>query len=461
MPDREKDDTGYFGPGYFFVGLFGIYLLILGMLKQDMFLRIAIFGPILIGGAGVFLLMLTIDVRHGLSSALQSSTSSLVPRLSAKEHSRLLSFLLLFCGFNFAWISTIFLPRNAPSLFGIFLFCSATVLPLFIGRTISKSSHLFPTDFIKSESVEEFHKITNILLSDNREGLNSRQESMIFEQKKKFRDHVFDLKNNETVWETIISRLELSSRNSKRLHNDILKLFSKKGQEYYTYVLNNDLELKETELSTIEAEFLMESISDLLLFIAQQKEASNTLKWQLGKLLYQYMSTYNPDKNTRFAMPLIQTSKTKEKAHRDQVEPLYAKILVEYADSKERIWDPWFVCTLQGRLLELNSVLTADEHKKILKIGKGIRKNKIAPKWFKSVLAFVENLPEISSQPHFEVLSSMKFTSINSWPDLGGGDVSEEEFTSFSETILSNLPIKGKTLVDQVLILMLILSSSS
>jgi hypothetical protein len=284
---------------------------------------------------------------------------------------------------------------------------------------------------------------------------------MIFEQKKRFRDHVFDLTNNQTVWETTISRLELGSRNSKRLQDDILKLFSKKGQEYYTYVRNNDMELKETEISTIEAEFLTESISDMLFFIAQQKEASNTLKWQLGELLYRYMSTYNPKKNTQFAIPLIQTSKTTEKTHRDQAHLLYAKILVEYADSNERIWDPWFVCTLQGRLMELKSVLTADEHKQLLNIGKGIKKSKIASKWFKSVLAFVENLPEISSQSHLEALSSMKFTSINSWPDLGGRDVSEEEFTSFSEPILSNLPIKRKTLVDQVLILMLILSSSS
>ena len=52
MLDQERDNYGHFGPGYFFFGLFGIYLLILGILKEDMFLRIAIFGPILIAGEG-------------------------------------------------------------------------------------------------------------------------------------------------------------------------------------------------------------------------------------------------------------------------------------------------------------------------------------------------------------------------------------------------------------------------
>ena len=460
MPKQEREDVGHFGPGYFFFGLFGIYLLILGMLKEDIFLRIAIFGPILIGGAGVFLLMLTIDIRHGLSSALQSATASLVPRLTDKERSRLLSFLLLFCGLNFAWISTIFLPRNAPYLFGIFLFCSATVLPLFIGKTISKSSHLFSTDFIKSESVEEFQKVTNILLSDTQEGLNSRQSSMILEQKKRFRDHVFDLSSNEMVWKTTLERLELSTGSPRRLRNDILKLFSKEGQEYYSYVIENSMGLKETELSIIEAEFLMDSISDILILIAREKGVSNALKWQLGELLSQYMSTYHSTKNTLLAMPLIQTSKTIEKKIRDQTNQLYSRLLIEYADSDERNWDPWFVCTLQGRLMELNGILTIDEHKQLLEIGKKIKKNKIANRWFKSVLAFVEQLSDISSQFHVKLISSKEFTSLNAWPGLSERDVSEEEFVSFSEPILSQLPLKHKTLVDQLMMLMLILSSN-
>ena len=95
-------------------GLFGIYLLILGILKEDMFLRIAIFGPILIAAAGIFLLMLTIDIRHGLSSALQSTISSFVP-YDIQRTLKVAKFFTSFTGLNFAWISTIFLPRNAPS----------------------------------------------------------------------------------------------------------------------------------------------------------------------------------------------------------------------------------------------------------------------------------------------------------------------------------------------------------
>lgn len=460
MLDQERDNYGHFGPGYFFFGLFGIYLLILGILKEDMFLRIAIFGPILIAGAGIFLLMLTIDIRHGLSSALQSTISSFVPRMTYKERSRLLSFLLLFTGLNFAWISTIFLPKNAPSFFGIFLFCSAAVLPLFIGKTISKSSHLFSTDFIRSESVEEFQKVTNILLSDTREGLNSRQKSMIQEQKKRFRDHVFDLSNNDMVWKNTLERLALSKASSTRLRKEILKLFSKEEQEYFSFVVENSMEIKEAEMSTIEAEFLMDAISDVLLLVAREKEVGNGLKWQLGVLLCQYMSTYHSTKNTRLAMPLIQTSKTTEKKIRELTNQLYSRLLIEYADSDERNWDPWFVCTLQGRLMELNGALTVDEHKQILEIGKGTKKNKIAKLWFKSVLSFVEQLSDISSQNQVNMISSKKFTTLNAWPGLAQRNLSEEEFSSFSEPILSQLPLKRKTLVDQLLILMLILSSN-
>ena len=110
--------------------------------------------------------------------------------------------------------------------------------------------------------------------------------------------------------------------------------------------------------------------------------------------------------------------------------------------------------------MELNGALTVDEHKQILEIGKGTKKNKIAKLWFKSVLSFVEQLSDISSQNQVNMISSKKFTSLNAWPGLAQRNLSEEEFSSFSEPILSQLPLKRKTLVDQLLILMLILSSN-
>ena len=105
---------------------------------------------------------------------------------------------------------------------------------------------------------------------------------MIQEQKKRFRDHVFDLSNNDMVWKNTLERLALSKASSTRLRKEILRLFSKEEQEYFSFVVENSMEIKEAEMSTIEAEFLMDAISDMLLLVAREKEVSNGLKWQLG-----------------------------------------------------------------------------------------------------------------------------------------------------------------------------------
>ena len=163
MTASNSNTVSSFGTGYFFLGLVGVYLLVLGLLKQDNLLRIAVFGPLLTGAFGLFLLMLTVDWRHGLSSTLQSATSTFFHRLSLKESSRLLSVIILFLSLNLVWLSAFLLPRNAPSMFGFALLSAAGLAPLLIGKFVSSSTKLLPSTFGDEERSEEFERISNAL----------------------------------------------------------------------------------------------------------------------------------------------------------------------------------------------------------------------------------------------------------------------------------------------------------
>ena len=443
-----------FGPGYFFLGLVGVYFLLMGLLKQDNFLRIAVFGPLLTAALGVFLIMLSVDWRHGLSSTLQSATSSSFHRLSLKESSRLLNIFILFLTLNLVWLSAFLLPRNAPSMFGVTLLFAAGIAPLLAGKFLASSSSIFPPNIGDAEQTDEFERINNALLSNAGHRLIKRQRLMLVDQQERFRTHLRQVSSDSASWSKLLDRLESAAvRDTESLRAQFLESFSTEAMPYFSYILQNKSGLGENERYLIEANFLVDALAELLMKVAGEDKRDARLQWAVGWVLSKYLSLLQDT-------TLLNIDRGAITSHKiwDQEPILYAQVLELMSDSDKRTWDPWFLCMYQKRLTKMLSELTANEASKIMKAGQVLELSPMILAWQSCILDLLLNTPETSSILRKPSLSSSIYSSLDGWPGLAEQSLDAAAFKTVAEPILSDLPLNQKTFTQQLLMLMLVLS---
>ena len=454
MSENTGNNEPSFGTGYFFLGLVGVYLLLMGLLKQDSILRIAVFGPLLTAAFGVFVIMLSVDWRHGISSTLQSATSSFFHRLSHKESSRLLNVLILFLTLNLVWLSAFFLPRNAPSMFGITLLFAAGLSPLLAGKFLSSSSHILPTNLGEAERTEEFERISNILLSNDGHRLIKRQKLMLLDQQERFRTHLRELSSDSPSWSKLLDRLESAAiRGPESLRSELLESFSAEAMPYFSYFLQSNGGLGKNEQYLIEANFLIDSLAELLRRVAGENKRDARLQWSLGWVLSKYLSSLQDT-------TLINIDRGAITSHKiwDHEATLYAQVLELMANSDKSNWDPWFLCMYQKRLTKMLSELTGKQASDVMKAGRALESDPIILAWQSCILDMLQNTPETSSIRRKPMLSSSIYTSPNGWPGLAEQNVDPSAFKAIADPVLSALPVKQKTFTQQLLMLMLVLS---
>ena len=442
-----------FGTGYFFLGLVGVYLLLMGLLKQDSILRIAVFGPLLTAALGVFLIMLSVDWRHGLSSTLQSGTAALFHRLSLKESSRLLDVFIVLLTLNLVWLSAFFLPRNAPSMFGITLLFAAGLAPLLAGKILSSSPNMLPVNLGEVEQTEEFERISNALLSNTGHRLIQRQKLMLLDQQERFRSFLKDVSSDSASWSKLLDQLESAAiRNPQSLRSQLLDFFSSEAMPYFRYFRRNNTRYGENERYLIEANFLTDSLAELLMKVAVERKRDARLQWSLGWVLSRYLSSLQ-DTTLNIDRGAIGSHKIW-----DHEPILYAQVLELMSDSDQRHWDPWFLCMYQIRLTKMLSELTGNQASKIMKTGRALEPDPIILAWQSSILDMLLNTPETSSLQRKSSLSSNFYASLDGWTGLAERNVDPAAFKVIAGPLLSDLPLKQKTFTQQLLILMMVLS---
>ena len=454
MSENTGNPETSFGTGYFFLGLVGVYLLLMGLLKQDNILRIAVFGPLITAAMGVFLVMLSVDWRHGLSSSLQSATSAFFHRLSLKESSRLLNVFIVFLTFNLVWLSAFFLPRNAPSMFGITLLFAAGLSPLLAGKFLSSSSNLIPTNVADAERTEEFERISNALLSNDGHRLIKRQKLMLLDQQERFRAHLRELSSDSTSWSKLLGRLESAAkRDPESLRSQLLDSFSSEAMPYFSYFLKNNSGLGENERYLIEANFLTESLAELLLKVASEKRRDARLQWSLGWVLSRYLFSLQDT-------TLLNIDRGAISSHKiwDHEPILYAQVLELMSNADSRNWDPWFLCMYQKRVTKMLSELTGKQASDIMKAGRALEPDPIVLAWQSCILDMLLNTPESSSTQRKHSLSSSIYASLDGWPELAEQNVDPAAFKAIAAPVFSGLSLKQMTFTQQLLMLMLVLS---
>ena len=125
-----------FQPIPFMVTGFSLILMMMGLFRNDVFLNIATWGPIMIFNLGVFIQVWSIEYYHQLSVQLDSIVLS---RFTIKNDEQrgaegvltifLLLFGLLLIGFSVQAIQT-----SSSTTFAIILFTAAIIFGLFVGR---------------------------------------------------------------------------------------------------------------------------------------------------------------------------------------------------------------------------------------------------------------------------------------------------------------------------------------
>jgi len=457
MRENENVEAGYFGVGFFFLGIFGMYFLVSGLMKQDLIFRIAVFGPLLAAALGLFIVLFSVDLRHNLSSSLLAFLSARFPRMSDKERSRMLDLLLLFFIGNMAWLSGYLLPLNQPSAFGITLFLAVTFLSLFFGKWLSSSRLSSSLLFDNAEPDIEFTKIANALLSDAQHGLNPRQRMMVTEQQVAFRHRLLDIENSP-VWARTVKSMNAVSSNKEQLRKKLLNFHASESEALFTFVVNNRGEFKPYELRLLEAEFLIESLSEMLNKLAKDVEASDQLRWNFGSLLGEYMARYHAQRDSKSGLPPIEAGGQSTHKIWGHAERLFSKVLDLDSTSLHRNWDPYFLCSFQKRLTEMLSVLTHEEKKQIMEIGRKQKPTEVETSWFRSVYFLLGAISSSSLPRTSGMLSSVDFLRLDVWPRMMEESIGQTEFERIAKPILTQLPLQGKTFVHQLLMLILVLS---
>ena len=87
-------------PQYLVGGIAIFFLLLTSLLKQDLLLRIAVYGPILTGAFAMLLMVAIIDARHGLSGAIESRLKTRFFRLSDLNSNLLLLSVLFMLSYQ-------------------------------------------------------------------------------------------------------------------------------------------------------------------------------------------------------------------------------------------------------------------------------------------------------------------------------------------------------------------------
>ncbi len=189
-------------PHYMIIGLCLFFILLSSVFKQDLVLRIAVYGPLISGSFALLLMVATIDIRHGLSSTIESKLRSRFFKLEIKSFKILFYTILLLFAFNLSWFVRLQLQENNIFLFGLSMMVMSIIFGLFIGSSLqlllgltSNKSSIPNLDasITIEEQKHESHVILSHLVHNSRHKLNNAQKMMIEEQKNACYAYIEDL----------------------------------------------------------------------------------------------------------------------------------------------------------------------------------------------------------------------------------------------------------------------------
>ena len=280
MTDTNLEKRGNISPPHLSLALFSVLAMISGILGHGIIIKIAVSGPLIISSLGVFLLIFTVEARHGLSQVIDSKITSFKGlETSFKEVRWKLEVSYVLASVLFFLISIIFLSNRTYSGFVLFLMLSSAMLAVTLGRHFGSSINTIATmnswdELSQNDKYHEYQQLKEWLNGDANEKLSYIQEKNIERQKDIFLEYIKSELSNESSSRLLFTSLEEADDLIERLFSVTLK-------ELYNVwlvdILQIQLKTRHYKVrNSLIALLLFPIIYDLLSHMSEPKRGENS-----------------------------------------------------------------------------------------------------------------------------------------------------------------------------------------
>jgi len=356
-------------PQYLLGGVAVFFLLLTSLLREDLLLRIAVYGPILTGAFAMLLMVALVDTRHGLSGAMESRLKTRFFRLS-DQHSNLLLFsILLMLSYNFFWIARLQLESSNVHWFSLSLFFSSILLGLVIGRIylslfqssgFNEAKRMLEAGATYEEMREESHHVLSCLVNNARHKLTAFQKQIIQNQRNRCYEHIQNVVSQPERFEETLSLLQMNAANTSGFYTAFVSIFNP--------VLKVEIsrfsdQASPHEQRVLDATVYLDATSFLLHSIIAKNESSDDLVWALVDLLSNMVDAASLQLTDASEGTSMMKGKGLPVNSETSVVRLFAQTL---AQQKTFAWDPILITVVKKRVVQAFVQLEANEEFNLL-----------------------------------------------------------------------------------------------
>lgn len=362
MLDNNLKKGGNLSFTHLILVLVSVLAIISGILGHGIIFKIAVSGPLIISSLGVFLLIFTVEARHGLSQVIDSKITSVRGlETSFKEVRWKLELSYVLAGTLFFLISIVFLSNRIYSGFVLFLMLSSSMFAVTLGRHFGSSINTSDTmnswdEFSQTDKNNEYQQLKQWLNGDANEKLSSIQEKNIERQKDIFLEYLKSELSNKSRLKLLLTSLEkaddlvemLFTVTLKELYNewlvDILSIQSKTGH----YMVRNSL------ISLL----LFPTINHLLSHMCEPKRGENSellnkLLTETGKFAIQLNSL---DILVDGGRSISGSVGVRNSSIDNELQRFIKFIALKSSMYPNYEFSPWWLLNIRTRLLSLNDL---------------------------------------------------------------------------------------------------------
>lgn len=361
--------NGRFLPQYMLGGVGIFFLLLTGLLKQDLLLRIAVYGPLLTGAFAMLLMVAIVDTRHGLSGAIESRLKSRFFRLSNRNSNLFVFSVLIMLSYNFFWIARLQLEVSNVHWFAVSMFLSCILIGLVLGRlSLSfldssgfKGAKRMLEDGASIEDVlEESHHVLSCLTNNARHKLTTAQKQLIHDQKNRCYEHIQRIVNEPEKFEETLSSLQVNVTSPSGFYSAFVSIFNPVMEAKISRLSEH---ASHHEQKALDATVYLEATSFLLHSVVEKNEASGVLIWALVDLLSNMVDAASSQLiDASEGTSMIKNARPPSDGEQSVVRH-FALTLTQHTTLS---WDPVLITVVKKRVVQAFSQLEANEELTLL-----------------------------------------------------------------------------------------------
>lgn len=350
-------------PQYMLGGIAVFFLLLSSLLKQDLLLRIAVYGPLLTGAFAMLFMVAIVDTRHGLSGTIESRLKSRFFRLSERNSNLLFFSILLMLSYNCFWIARLQLEANSVHWFAVSVFFACILVGLIVGRLsifflhssgFKEAKRILGDSATMEEMVEESHYVLSCLANNAHHKLTASQKQLIHDQKNSCYEHIQHIVNDPEKFEDTLSLLQMNANNTTGFYAAFVSVFNSVME---VGISRLDTYANPHEQRVLNATVYLDATSLLLHSIVDKNESSNDLVWAHVDLLSSMVDAAS------FQLTDANEGTSMMKGARQSLdgEALVVRFFAQtLAQQNTLAWDPILIAVVKKRVNQAFSQLEAN-----------------------------------------------------------------------------------------------------